>query len=150
MSFVQTIITDIEKVWDEVKDIGEVVLTDADKVVNMIMAFEQSPTGQEIITGLETVFPAGSEAINAIALALPVIAKDMKWGADELGKSDDQIFQDAWTYLKNTVGSIKANQLNAFASLVGEILNGVKEGTLTIQQLITFAQGAHAPLVVAA
>ena len=150
MNLLEKIVQDIEHVFDETKEVAEVILTDADKVVNAFMTAEQSPGGQDVIKILETVFPAGAEAINAIAFALPAIATKMNWATAEAGKPDDQIFQDAWTYLQSTEGSTKANQLNAFNSLIGEILNGVHEGTLTIQQLITFAQSTHAPLVAAA
>jgi hypothetical protein len=148
MNLLQEIEDDFKAIFEKVKEEVEgAVLSEADKVVNMLMAFDASPTGEMIISGLETIFPAADPAIDAISLALPVIAKDMNWAQAEAGKSDDAIFQDAWTYLKNAVGNTKASQLNSLSAQIGDIINGIKEGTLTFQQLLSFAQGAHAPLI---
>jgi hypothetical protein len=147
MGFIQTIITDFEEIFDKIKEEGEAIITDANQVVNGIMAFTTSPTGVELITLLETIFPKSDPTINAILNALATISKEMNWATNESGKTDEQIFQDAWTYLKSLVGSTKASQLNSFASLISEIIAGIKNVILTIQQILSLQQGAHAPLV---
>lgn len=146
----------LQKIIKSVLTFLGLVETDAEKIiggaevlVTKAMALEQTSTFQDLIEVVELAFPASTPIVNAINLALPSIFKTMNWISGELELTGDQQWQQALTYLLSLPYPEKAAQLNSFAALVGNIANMVEGTSLTIQQLLTTAQPAHSPLVLA-
>src|ERR1700761_2833166 len=102
----KTIWADVLKFLHLIKDEGEKALQIANSIVNSILAFEQTPTGQTIEDIIEGLIPA--ELKSAFVLWLPVFLKGLKWASDEVSKLDDEILQDGLGYFKGLTGDLKA------------------------------------------
>lgn len=143
----------IKSIWNNIltflhliKADGEKALTAANKVVNAILAFEQTPTGQEIEHVAEQFLP--SELKAAFTLWLPQFLKALKWASDELNKSDAAILADGLTYFKATEGDLKALQANTLAAGISKFTSDNTGAGLTIQHSIIAAQSVHNPELV--
>ena len=139
----KTIWQDVLKFLHLIKDEGEKALQIANQVVNEILDFEQTPTGQAIENIIEGIIPA--ELKSAFILWLPTFLKGLKWAAGELAKNDDEILQDGLGYFKDLTGDFKALQANTLAAGISKFVSDNTGAGLTIQQSITAAQPVHNP-----
>ena len=130
------------------------VITIAENLLNALKAFDSSVVGQTIESIFEAYIPASTGLINAFRLQLPIWLIDLGWIKNEAGKTLDEQWQDALTYLNSIKDpKVKATQLAALKSLflhffgtnAGATVNG-KE--ITIQQMITLSQPTHDPNIV--
>lgn len=148
----------LEREFDDIKVwvIGEVdklkpLVDIADKLVNEIKTLEASAAGQFVETTIETLIPASTGLINAFRLQLPVWVIDLNWAADEEGKTDDQKWQDAVTYLNGIVDpDVRAAQLNTLKALFSKFFAGNSGHALTMPQSLTISQPSHDPAIATA
>ena len=143
---------EFQKIEQEVLSFLHLAKTDAAKAlsaanvfVNKVLAFEQTPEGQEILLLVDAVVPAPVQ--SAVKLALPVFFKAMKWATDEVAESDDDILKEGVTYLLSLTGVTKALQANSIAAWLS---NFIDPANLTIQQSLLAAQPVHNPALVTA
>lgn len=129
-------------------------ITIAENLLNGLKKFDESVVGQTVISIIEAYIPASTGLINAFQLQLPVWLIDLGWIQNEEGKTLQQQWQDAQTYLEGIVdtkvkatqlASLKALFLHFFATNTGAVVDG-KE--FTIQQAIVLSPPTHDPTIV--
>jgi hypothetical protein len=149
-NFFKKLVGWIEKAEEKLKPVLDV----AENLLNQLKNFEASPAGQTVEALIEAWVPASTGLINAVKLQLPVWLKDLGWVKDEVGKSLDQQWQDALSYLNGIADhNVKATQLNALKSLLTHFIATntgvtVNEKEFTIQQAMVLAQPSHDPSII--
>ena len=131
------------------------VISIAETLLNALKTFDQSALGQTVEGIIEAYIPASTGLINAFKLQLPIWLIDLGWIKNEAGKTLEQQWQDALTYLATIKDpNVKATQLAALKALflhffgtnTGALVDGK---ALTIQQMIVLSPPTHDPNIVA-
>lgn len=119
-------------------------ITIAEDVLNGLKTFEASTVGQTLETAVEAWIPASTGLINAFKLQLPIWLQQLNWLSNETGKTLDEQWADAQTYLNSiTDPDVYASQFNSLKALFIKFFGANAGSVINIQQALTLGQPTH-------
>lgn len=145
---VETFLSDLfHKIGDWLKGAEKELATPikiAEDVLNGLKSFDGSVIGQTLETAIETWIPASTGLINAFKLQLPIWLQELNWLSAETGKTLDEQWQDALTYLSTIKDAdVYASQYNTLKALFIKFFGTNAGSVVNIQQALTLGQPTH-------